>query len=217
MARSSCFRLRGSRRAVPGGGSCGSGRRVHRLHCGARSCGPSPNSLRLLRRATFKQAATSQFTNALRAGPHALRSSSLPKSPPPGTARRERNRLCSLPQTQKPVPQRCVRAGRGAPLRPSPDTDSPVDWLCLARGGATGPARPAQARGAQLWGRRACALQQLTRRGCLNEMSAANGVSSAARPQSEHRSEVGGTPPTASAKPSGLPGRAFAPLTVTRT
>jgi hypothetical protein len=40
-----------------------------RLPSGARSRGPSPNSLRLLRSATFKQAATSQFTKrAARAG-----------------------------------------------------------------------------------------------------------------------------------------------------
>ena len=40
MRRSSCLRLSGSRRAVSGGGSCWGGRRVRRLHCAARSCGP---------------------------------------------------------------------------------------------------------------------------------------------------------------------------------
>jgi hypothetical protein len=30
------------------------------------------------------------------------------------------------------------------PQPPSPDTSSPVDCLCLARGRATGPARPAR-------------------------------------------------------------------------
>jgi hypothetical protein len=34
------------------------------------------------------------------------------------------------------------------PQPPSPDTSSPVDCLCLARGRATGPARPARGPGA---------------------------------------------------------------------
>jgi hypothetical protein len=46
-------------------------------------------------------------------------------------------------------------------------------------------------RGAEVQGRRACALCRLTCRSCLNEMSKANGVSSAARPWAEHRSAVG--------------------------
>ena len=33
------------------------------------------------------------------------------------------------------------------PQPPSPDTSSPVDCLCLARGRATGPARPARGLG----------------------------------------------------------------------
>ena len=53
-----------------------------RLRCGARSCGPSPNSLRSLRSAAFRQAATSQSTNALRAGPQALCSSPPQRRPP---------------------------------------------------------------------------------------------------------------------------------------
>ena len=133
----SCCRQRGSRQSAPGRGSCRGGRRVRRLHCGARSCGPSPNSLRSLRSATFKQAATSQFTNALRAGPHALRSSSPLKSPRPGAACRERKRIGSLPETPPTSPQRRARAGGSAPLR---------------------------RRGAQGFWRRACAHQQLNRR-----------------------------------------------------
>jgi hypothetical protein len=39
-------------------------------------------------------------------------------------------------------------------------------------------------------------------------------VSSTARPQGEHHSGVGGTPPTAEAKRGDLPGRAFAAPTV---
>ncbi len=82
-----------------------------RLHCAARSRGPSPNSLRSLRSTTFKQAATSQSTNALRAGPQALRCSSPQKSPPPGTARRECNRCWSFPQIQENGAAK-VRSGR---------------------------------------------------------------------------------------------------------
>ena len=45
------------------------GRRVRRLPCGARSSGPSTNSLRSLRSASFKQVSTSQSTKrAARAG-----------------------------------------------------------------------------------------------------------------------------------------------------
>ncbi len=180
----SCLHVRGSRQAAPDMGSCWGGRRVRRLHCAARSYGPSPNSLRSLRSATFKQAATSQSTNALRAGPQALRCSSPQKSPPPGTARREQQPYWLFDGTPTTHPQRRVRAGRGAPLR---------------------------RRGAELWGRRACALQQLTRRRLFERSEPkVSGVSSTARPQSEHRSGVGGTPPTAEAKRSGLPGRAFA-------
>ena len=186
----SCSRLCGSRQAVPGRGSCCGGRRVRRLRCGARSCGPSPNSLRSLRSATFKQAATSQSTNALRAGPNALRSSPPQKSPLPGTACRECNCPWSFLEKDGALPQRCVRAGWRAPLR---------------------------RRGAQLWGRRACALQQLTRRVCLNAAPEGREVSYAARPQSEHHSAVGRTRSTAEAKPSGLPGRAFALSTAAGT
>jgi hypothetical protein len=62
--------------------------------------------------------------------------------------------------------------------------------VALAAGGAR-RGRFLGRRGAQGQGRRACALRRLTRRGCLNEMSAANGVSSAARPWTEHHSAVG--------------------------
>jgi hypothetical protein len=214
MVFTPCSRQCGSRQAAPGRGSCRGGRRVRRLHCAARSCGPSPNSLRLLRSASFKQAATSQFTNALRAGPQALRCSSPQKSPLPGTACRERNRVWSSAEEPTTFPQRRVRAGRSAPLRPSPDTDSPVDCLCLARGRATGPARPAQVRGTESWGRRACALQQLTRRRLFERSEPkVSEVSSTARPQDEYRSGVGRTRPTAEVKRVDLPGRAFATQT----
>ncbi len=66
----SCAGLRGKGAPGQAGGLRFGGRRVvRRLPSGARSRGPSPNSLRLLRSATFKQAATSQSTKrAARAG-----------------------------------------------------------------------------------------------------------------------------------------------------
>ena len=67
--RHSCNRQRGKGAPGQAGGLRLGGRRVRRLPSGARSRGPSPNSLRSLRSATFKQAATSQFTKrAARAG-----------------------------------------------------------------------------------------------------------------------------------------------------
>jgi hypothetical protein len=95
--------------------------------------------------------------------------------------------LCLFPRTPPTHPQGCERVGRSAPLR---------------------------RRGAQLWGRRA-AHPYLTRRGCLSAVNGVNVTSSAARPQSEHRSAVGGTPPTAEVKRSGLPARSLAASTTT--
>jgi len=65
--RSSCHRLSGSRWAAPARGSCGGGRRVRRLHCGARSCGPSPNSLRSLRSLRSNKRREVSLRSALRA------------------------------------------------------------------------------------------------------------------------------------------------------
>jgi hypothetical protein len=65
--RSSFVRLRGSRRAAPGRGSCGGGRRVQRLRCGARTFGPSPNSLRSLRSLPSNRRRQVSLRGALRA------------------------------------------------------------------------------------------------------------------------------------------------------
>ena len=62
---------------------------------------------------------------------------------------------------------------------------------CLLAVGGIRQGRFRGRRGAQAWGRRACALQRLTRRSCLSIVSKANEASSAARPQAEHRSAVG--------------------------
>ncbi len=178
--RPSCCGLSGQRRVRAGRrASLRRSAGYSRLRCGARSRGPSPNSLRSLRCATFKQAATSQFTKrAARAGhepcaPRRLR----------GALRPPRTHLCgnacSAPEKSKSgnVPQ-------GSPCSPSQTQNGG------SAAGGTRQGRFLGRRGAEVQGRRACALQQLTRRGCLNEMSVANGVSSAARPWTEHRSGV---------------------------
>ena len=77
---------REARQAVPGRGSCWGGRRVRRLRCGARLGAASPNSLRSLRSAPFKQRRRVSLRSALRAPAPSLRSSPPQKSPRPGTA-----------------------------------------------------------------------------------------------------------------------------------
>ena len=49
---------------------------------------------------------------------------------------------------ERPVIEKILSHLGLAPQPPSPDTSSPVDCLCLARGRATGPARPARGLGA---------------------------------------------------------------------
>ena len=199
----------GSRQAVPSGGSYGVGRRVRRLRCGARSCGPSPNSLRSLRSATFKQAATSQFTlraSARAACPVLLAAPEiapagyrLPRAEPVVAldTKRPNRRAKSMQAARSPVlvgdepklQRRRVRAGGGAPLR--------------QRGGERGrkqssglfspSERPATGRrglqGHGFW-QRACALRRLTRGRCLSASPKGREASSAARPRAEHRSAV---------------------------
>jgi hypothetical protein len=195
-----------ARQAIPGRGSCRGGRRVRRLRCGARAWVARSNSLRSTSFRCVQTGARESDIDARYA-----------RRPMRCAPRRPRNRPCRVPpaalspfavcpEEQEPVqparpcwlvrrtppgfPQRRVRAGRSAPLR---------------------------RRGAELWGRRACALQYLTR-GRLFERSEpkVSEVSSTARPQSEHHSGVGRTRPTAEAKRGDLPGRAFAALTVAR-
>ncbi len=77
--------------------------------------------------------------------------SSCPAQPPDTPACRSiaRCREARAPTDRTPRTlrrgRRCpVRAISGAPRRRAPDTNSPVDCLCLASGWATGPARPAR-------------------------------------------------------------------------
>jgi hypothetical protein len=171
----------------------GSRRRTHFAHC-VRS---------------VQTAAASQFTKRASAPTPFLRSSPPQKSHPAGTACRAADGL-RFAQEHK---DKGLGARRGENLQPGANPVSlfprmpPTHPQSSVR---TGRRAPLRRRGAELWGRRACALRELTRRGCLNAMSEANGVSSAARPQSEHRSGVGCTRPTAEAKPSGLSARCFA-------
>ena len=165
------------------GGGCGKGAPGQaaplRLGGRRRAMGPSPTALRfsvawpvakltaLTAFAAFKQAATSQFTSALRARPRVLR--------------------CSAPQ------RRCA-AHPGAPLRTrlSYSWQEPTQRFrgrCCPPGaisGATSSAGPGSAR--------ASALRGLTRRGCSSAVSAANAASSAARPRTEQRSAVAAGP-----------------------
>ena len=97
-------------------------------------------------------------------------------------------------EATSPVLLGAPQARRGLPERAFADT------LVLFAGRTTrGAARQAVPGGGDLCGdekRRPgvgarSALRRLTRRGCLNGVSAANAVSSATRPQAEHRSGVG--------------------------
>ena len=114
---------------------------------------------------TFKQAATSQSTKrAARAG-HEPSAPQRRRGPlRPARTRLCRNRCIPSEEDQRRFCSRWAVAGRG-------------DFW-------SGEERRARV-GAR------SALRRLTRRGCLNEMSVANGVSSAARPWTEHRSGVG--------------------------
>jgi hypothetical protein len=182
----------------------GSRRRTHCAHC-VRFVQTTAASQILMR--------ASAPTPVLRSSPPKRRAPTCPHA-----ALRQRW-LCSAEETRtKTATQRAlVSANQGRPQT----MRSTARWVVMARGlwrrGAqtwfakqralvfafigkprTVPSAAGRAcgvrflwrRGAQGWGRRE-APQYLTRRGCLSAMSAANAASSAARPQSEHRSEVG--------------------------
>ena len=93
-----------------------------------------------------------------------------------------------------PMPMALAAGGtrRGRFVEVSPDTNSPVDCLCLANGRASGPARPARREERRSWvGARTRALRQLTRRNCLSGSGAQrNEASFSTRPETEHRSEA---------------------------
>ena len=110
-------------RSARRGGRCPAGAHAvavgaaHRLHCAARSGVASPNSLHSLRSFRSNNRDESDHeARAARAPTPALRCSSPPKSPPPGSARREAHGSLSPLQTPLPFQQRRVRAGCGAPL-----------------------------------------------------------------------------------------------------
>jgi hypothetical protein len=87
-------------------------------HCAARSGVASQNSLRSLRSLRSNSCDESVHeARAARVPTPALRCSSPPKSPPPGSACREVHGGGGSMQTAPPCQQRRVRAGRGAPLR----------------------------------------------------------------------------------------------------
>ena len=137
---------------------------AHRLPCGARPCGPSHNSLRSLRSLRSDRVRQVRSRGALRA---------RATGPP----------LLGAPQA------RCHLPGRGF---------AEPTVVCDGRPPSR-PSRQAVPGRGDLWGgeeHRAgvgarSALRDLTRRTCPSAVSAANVASCAARPQAEHRSEVG--------------------------
>ena len=68
------------------------------------------------------------------------------------------------------------------PRPPSPDTSSPVDCLCLARGRATGPARPARGPGAR--------RVRPVRPGCTEPGPGGAGLQATAQAHRTHRRHI---------------------------
>ena len=158
--------------------------------------------------------AMSQFTRcAARTAPASALLGAPPNAPPPGTACRDAGEQCAgrstfgtqatqqLPTarahrakpatpTKSSSPQACggrVRRACGAARRRAPDTNSPVDCLCLASGRANGPARPARP-GLAASAKR---VRQHFHCACLNGAREARAVSCAMGRKTEHRSAVG--------------------------
>jgi len=163
---------------------------------------------------------------AARTAPAAALLGAPPNAPPPGTACRDAREQCAgrstfgtradrQPRSARAVrakhatptrsssPQACggrVRRACGAARRRAPDTNSPVDCLCLASGRATGPARPAGP-GLAASAKR---VRQHFHCACLNGAAEGRAVSCAMGRKTEHRSAVGAfsaRPPHRSAAP----------------
>ncbi len=171
------------------GGAVGA---AHRLPCGARPCGPSHNSLRSLAFATLRQGATRQLTwRACARGPQALALQAAPGQQARPLARHKRSLGPFVPGLASSAPRRRAATHPGAPLQVR-------RWIANAHHRSWTSRQTMPGRG-DLWGgeeHRAgvgarSALRGLTRRGCPSAVSAANVASCAARPQAEHRSEVG--------------------------
>ena len=167
----------GCPRGCSGGGKGGFGRAAagrfagavaasQRLPSGARSCGPVAELATRPLAAALKQPRRVSFGCALRARPQALRSSAPQRRALPQPAR---TRLCSnscgarskwashlwQPSLEAPLMMDSQQAVSAlGPLcggeEVSPDTNSPVDCLCLANAWASGPgAGPRSARAAR--------------------------------------------------------------------
>ena len=156
---------------------------ARRLHCAARSGVASQNSLRSLRSLRSNTCDESVHEARWRAPTPALRCSSPPKSPAPGSTCRDLHRGS---YSSKPPPrclQRRVRAGRGAPLR---------------RRGAQGSWPRAQR----------ASITDSSRLFERNERSECSEFCDGPRDRAPQGSRCAA--PTASAKRRGLPARAFA-------
>ena len=215
-----CFGLRGSRRAVPGGGSCWGGRRVRRLRCGARSRVAPQNSLRApwALRSDNRGESVVEARKRADPGPALL---TAPEIAPAGYRPPRVQPLVVFPPNTKTDAAK-VRSGRSegaSEAEPGHRQSSglavpgeePGHWPGAACKGLRSTGLVARARSA---------LRALTCRRMF-ERSAAKQAERVRRRghESEHRKAVGQGPrrgpfvalrPTASAKPSGLPGRAFA-------
>jgi hypothetical protein len=154
-----------------------------RLHCAARSGVAPQNSLRSLRSLRSNNRGESVVEARWRAPTPALRCSSPPKSPPPGSACRDLHRGSYSSQTTPRCLQRCVRAGCGAPLRRRGAQGS---WPRAQRASTTDSSR--------LFER--------------NERSECSEFCDGPRDRAPQGSRCAA--PTASAKRRGLPARAFA-------
>ncbi|CAN5759166.1 hypothetical protein BH11PSE8_BH11PSE8_07740 [soil metagenome] len=154
------------------------GRRVRRLPCGAQACGPVAKTPYAHFVRCGQTLATSQLTKrAARAGHKPSAPRRLRGAPPPARARLRWSSGGSRPDNHRWIHR--DRARRLSCGGSSPQT--PADGS--ARQGVPGGGDFCGDGGALVRGRRACALRELTRRGCSNAANEVSVVSSAARPR----------------------------------
>jgi hypothetical protein len=147
-----------------------------KVPCAARSCGPPQNSLRSLR--------------SLRSdtcGESVVEAREYARGHKPCAARRRTNRPACAAPTALPAPVGLLGQGGPAPAVRVFAASNPHSAAGKATGGVRS-GRFVRRRGTQgLWPRAAGAPRPLTRRRCLNAVSAANEVSSAAGHKTEYR------------------------------
>jgi len=162
--RPACGAARQSRGRVCAGARMRQPFAARRVPCGARSHGPSRNSLHSLRSLRSNNRDESEHDARSRARPRALRSSAPHMSLPTHT----HPRLCQHHRALRRTPRAMQRGGR---------------YLGWAICGAARSAAPGSARAAR--------FVHLTRRDCPSATNEVSAASFAARPWREHRSGVG--------------------------